>query len=332
MTSPDWRNEARSFATKVMDRFLLPREMSEFLLNFRHVRASLPPVYSGLADAFEKNVSAVVATVSIPVTLASAAVEGSHWQRIYTAERIRALMLAAEAGEDEAAFEKRRGEHAQRSASEEMREFATSRDGQDKIAADTCAFLVKALRSASSSAAAAELILQGSVLTWSALETLARDLFEAVLNADPKRALAVIEDPAAKQRLQSRFTLAELASFGFNVASSLGTLLVAGLDFSDIRTIKAGILPALNSDVSCASALGEKTLWILCQQRHLILHRRGVIDGRYLEATGEQQQIGSRLSISPAELEAQIKTVVSAGCALLAAAVKLPNNPLAEPG
>jgi hypothetical protein len=76
----------------------------------------------------------------------------------------------------------------------------------------------------------------------------------------------------------------------------------------------------LNSDPAVADALAEKRLWVLCQQRHLIVHRRGVIDARYLEATGEQQAIGSRLSVAPAELESQIESVVAAASALLTAA------------
>jgi len=320
MSSDDWRSTARALAEDIMGRFLVAGEPSKFFPNFAQIKGSLPPKYSELAEAFEKNVSAVVATVGIPVTLASAAAEGSHWQRIHSAERIRTLLLHAEPGENEAALEARRDEHALKSASEKMREFVTSPDGRDKIAADACAFLSQSLGSSDLSAAAAELILQGTVLTWSALEVLSRDLFEAVLNSDPKRALAVIQDAAAKQRLQSRFTLEELASFGFDLSSSVGSLLSSQQDFSDIRTIKAAILPALNFDPAVAAVLGEKRLWILCQQRHVILHRRGVVDARYLEVTGDQRPIGSRLSVKPAELESQIKAVVAAGSTLLTAA------------
>lgn len=320
MSSDDWRSRAKDLAEEIMGRFFVPREPSEFLPRFGEIKASLPPKYSELAAAFEKNVSAVVATVGIPVTLASAAAEGSHWQRIHSAERIRALLLNAEPGEIEAALEVRRNEHALKIASERMQEFVASSDGRDKIAADACAFLSRSYGSSNLSEAAAELILQGTALTWSALEILSRDLFEAILNFDPKRVLAVMQEPAARQRLQSRFTLEELASFGFDLSPCLGSLLSSQQDFSDIRTIKAAILPALNSDPAVAAALSEKTLWVLCQQRHVILHRRGVIDARYIEATGEQQPIGSRLSVKPDELVSQIDAVVAAGTTLLTSA------------
>jgi hypothetical protein len=203
-----------------------------------------------------------------------------------------------------------------------MQEFSASPDGRDRIAADACGFLLEALSSPSLSAAAAELLLQGTVLIWSALEVLSRDLFEAVLNADPKRALALMQEPTAKQRLQSKFTLEELAASGFDLSSSLGSLLSTQQDFSDIRTIKAVMLPALQSDSELEATLSEKTLWVLCQQRHLIVHRRGVVDSRYLQMTGESRQIGQRLVVTPDELEAQIDSVIVAGRALLGTANK----------
>jgi hypothetical protein len=42
-----------------------------------------------------------------------------------------------------------------------------------------------------------------------------------------------------------------------------------------------------------------RSLWILCQRRHLILHRRALVDRKYLRATGENLQLGSQLQIAP---------------------------------
>jgi len=131
-----------------------------------------------------------------------------------------------------------------------------------------------------------------------------------------------MQDPAVRQRIQTRFTIEELAVAGFNVASSLGSILASQQDFSDIRTIKALLLPILNSDADCSSALAERELWVLNQQRHLILHRRGVIDTRYVDATGDPRTIGTRLGVSPAELEIRLAAMVAAAKSLLAAAGK----------
>ena len=322
MNSENLLSRTRDLSKDIMGKFLVAREPSTLLSNFGEIKVSLPPKYSELASAFENNVTALVETIGIPVTLALAATQGRHWQRIHTAQRIRSRMIDANPGESEASLEARRNDHALKTATEKMHDFCSSREGINIIANDACAFLSDSLGDSNLSVAAAELMLQGTVLIWSALEVLTRDLFEAIINSDPKRILLVMQDPAMKQRLQSKYTLEELASVGFDLSSSLGSLLSSQQDFSDIRTIKAALLPALNSDAAVATALGDKRLWVLCQQRHVILHRRGVIDARYLEATGEQRPIGSRLSVTTAELELQIETVISAGSILLSAAVK----------
>ena len=114
------------------------------------------------------------------------------------------------------------------------------------------------------------LILQGTVLTWSALESLARDLFEMVINSDPRRALTIMQEPNAKQRFQIRFTLEDLAEFGFEPSSSLGSALSLQQDFSDIRTMKVALIPALRFDSAVAAALADRHLRLLAQQRHLV--------------------------------------------------------------
>lgn len=322
MGTDESRARAKALAAEVSDRFLVARDSAARLSSVSALKTSLSPSLAALAAAFEQNVLAVAATVGIPVTLASAASEGSHWQRIHSAERIRALMLEAEPGEDKAALDARRDSHALEAASRRMQEFAKSPDGRDTIAADACRFLLEALESSNLGDAADELLRQGIVLTWSALEVLCRDLFEVILNANPKRALAVIQEPAAKQRLQSKFTLEELATAGFDLSSSLGSLLTSQQDFSDIRTIKAVMLPTLSAEPDVETAIGNEVLWVLCQQRHLIVHRRGAVDARYLEATGEKRKIGERLVIKPDDLEIQLVKVVNAGHALLVAAGK----------
>lgn len=322
MGTDEWRDNAKALAAEASDRFLVARDSVDLLASVSALKAGLAPTLAALAAAFEQNISAVSSTVGIPVTLASGASEGSHWQRIQSAERIRALKLEAELGEDKAALDARRESHARAAASRRMHEFASSPDGRDTMAADACRFLLEALRSSNLGDAADELLRQGIVLTWSALEILCRDLFEVILNANPKRALAVIQEPAAKQRLQSKFTLEELATAGFDLSSSLGSLLTSQQDFSDIRTIKAVMLPALNAEPDVEAALANKVLWVLCQQRHLIVHRRGVVDARYLDVTGEKRKIGERLVIKPDDLEVQLKKVVNAGHVLLAAADK----------
>jgi len=321
MGSEHWRAEAKLLAKKSMQRFLVV-DRTDLTSGISSIKERLQGKLYEIAAAFEQNISAVGATVGLPVTLASAASEGTHWQRIHTAESIRALMLDAEPEESEEALETRRKSHAREIASQRMRKYSASPEGRDAIAADACRFLLDGLSSTSLDEAANELLRQGVVLAWSALEILSRDLFESVLNANPGRVLTVLKEPTARSRIQSKFTLEELAAHGFDLSASLGSLLSSQQDFSDIRTIKAVMLPALNAEPDVLAALDEKALWLLCQQRHLIVHRRGAFDARYVEAVGEARRIGDRLLVTPDDLELQLAKVVDAGLALLSAASK----------
>lgn len=316
--SDDWRKEASAFAKEATKRFLVA-DMEALRSCISTVAESLSPPLRALAAAFDQNISAVCSTVGLPVTLASTASEGSHWQRIRSAEGIRALKLGPSPGEGADELDARRASIASEVASQRMREFVSSPDGRDTIAADACRFLLQAIKFENLSDAADELLRQGVVLAWSALEMLSRDLFETILNANPKHAITILQEPAARHRLQSKFTLEELAAAGFDLSASLGSLLSSQQDFSDIRTIKAILLPILDSEAESYAALDDKTLWVLCQQRHLIVHRRGIIDMRYIEATEEQRTIGDRLFVSPDDLESHLGKVVNAGVKLLSA-------------
>lgn len=323
MDSSEQQTEAKTITKEVAGRFLIGHRLDGVLSSISAVRTNISPHLSTVAEAFEQNISAVVATVGIPLTLAADAAHQSHWQRIYSSERIRSLMLQIESGEDQDTLEKRRNKHAIGVSKERMREFANSPEGAQTIAVDICRFLLDALAPSDLDNAADELLRQGIVLTWSALEVLCRDLFEVVLNSNPKLALSVIQEPTAKQRLQSKFTLEDLAAVNFDLSHSLGSLFTSQQDFSDIRTIKAVILPALNNDSEVEASIGNKVVWLLCQQRHLIVHRRGVVDTRYLDATGEKREIGKQLVITPKELATHIKSAVNVGNALLIAASKI---------
>ncbi len=256
----------------------------------------------------------------MPVALAYAAAAGSHWQRIATAQRIRALKLDRVPGEAEASLEARREASALAEASELYRAFCASSEGTSRIAADACRFLRDALHAPGVEEAAAELLLQGEVLAWAAFENLVRSLFEAIINSEPARVLVILKDPVARKRLPEGFSIDALADAGFDVSTSLGTLLAGRQDFSDLRTARALLPPATRAAQAAATALADERLWVLSQRRHLIVHRRGVMDEQYLEAVDEQGPVGSRLVATPTELESHLEAVVRAGAKLLLAA------------
>lgn len=65
--------------------------------------------------------------------------------------------------------------------------------------------------------------------------------------------------------------------------------------------------------------LRNPKLWLLQQRRHLIVHRRGVVDKQYLEKTGEKLNVGEQLLPTPAEIEEYFKDACDAAIALIKA-------------
>jgi hypothetical protein len=70
------------------------------------------------------------------------------------------------------------------------------------------------------------------------------------------------------------------------------------------------------------AALNDNALWLLCQQRHLIVHRRGIVDAKYVESTGASAVLGELIEINPDNLESYMEKVVSTGQSILSAANK----------
>src|SRR5262249_20728497 len=252
----------------------------------------------------------------MPFALASASVEQSHFQRIHIAERIRARSLdeaAVQPGED---LEAERERVAHSKARGRMREFVESDEGRNALIRDTCGFLLATLKRGLEQAAQ-ELIQQGLVLVWSAFEVFCRDAFETMLNKEPHNVRALIDDPTTRKRFEAqRLPLDTLVQYGFNLSARLGSVLVAQQDFSDLPTIKVvfGVLLPGNTEVT--QVLAQRDLWSLYQRRHLIVHRRGVVDQAYVDSTGEALALGTRLVISPQGFETALNVVASTGTAV----------------
>jgi hypothetical protein len=184
------------------------------------------------------------------------------------------------------------------------------------VIGDICAFLLNGVKNGLD-AAAQELVLQGMVLLWSAFEVLCRDVFEALLNENPQLIQTLMDHPDTRKRFEAeRLPLDTLINHDFNLSARLGTVLVSQQDFSDLRTIKAVYAVLFPTGVGLREAFANGKLWTLFQRRHLVVHRRGVIDRAYIDATGDAGVVGTRLVVRPRTLEDGLKFVVSAGSQL----------------
>jgi hypothetical protein len=168
--------------------------------------------------------------------------------------------------------------------------------------------------------ASRELLDQGLVLAWSSLEVLASDLFCATINTSPHLAGRVLSDTSVRKYLvPDKISFDLLAEFGFNLSSSMGTILTRDLNLSSVGKIKALASVLFNSEAVRVS-LDSRILYLLNERRHLIVHRRGVVDAKYVRATGDGRAEGERFQVDKAELGEALAQVTRCGLDLLRAA------------
>lgn len=299
------------------ERFWIPPDQSQLFSTLDIAIASLLTEYRSPLDAFRHNLNATISTISIPFALASGSAHQSHFQRFHMAERIRAGGIEPDAVPHGETLERFRNRKALEIASRKMSEFAESKEGIDAIADDICAFLLDSLKGGSLEGAAQELLRQGELLLWSAFEVLFRDIFETLLNSEPERAQDLVAHPTTRKRFDAeKLPLELLLQHGLNLSQTLGSVLVTRQDLSDLPTVKAIYSVLFPSSPELASALADVRLWSLFQRRHLIVHRRGVVDRSYIDSTGDSCAIGTVLRVLPVQLERDLEAVAAAGTSL----------------
>jgi hypothetical protein len=298
-----------SSAQQVREVFLVPQDIhasSEQLL--ARVPVGLGELRT-IAEAFADNLQGVVRTLSIPFQYTYSQVYSLHWQRAHIAARIRSGGAPDDA---------QQAETDRASAKAKFEEHLRGEGG--KLLADEVVDHLLQLKSERESLAAArELTRQGVVLTWSAVEVLARDAFVYFLNCKPRMSDALLADQFNKKRFATdRVDWQTLATNGFDLSGKLGTYLISKADLSNVPAIRAAYTALFPAAEQLRICLLDERLWHLSQKRHLIVHRRGVADEAYIDATGSSLQIGDPLWVAPAEVEDAIEAAMALGAELLA--------------
>lgn len=310
MTELDEHNKTDS--SKARQHFFIPMNEEAVFAGLDECVARSLPVFAPLAEAFRHNLSAVIATVSVPFHLIAAHVQDLRFQQIHMAESIRALTPG---GEDERVHEKALPIARER-FSQEAKTPETIRRWSEQILRE----LEHSLGREDLARAASELLRQGTVAVWGALEVLAQDVFVALINGNPSSGIQLLTHERTKHFFQLKaIPLDTLSSYEFNLSGSFGDILIRYRSVDTIPVMKAvfGVLLPKRGELS--TALEQKDLWILNQRRHLIVHRRGIVDTDYVSKTGEALLAGSELVIRPDDLERYLSLTTDAGLQLIEA-------------
>lgn len=163
-----------------------------------------------------------------------------------------------------------------------------------------------------------EHLRQGTVLTWTALEVFCNDSFVTLLNHVPDLARTVMDHAGCKKRFDIKnIPLETLGKYSYNVSGKMGVLFTErqAIDHAAVmRDVFDAIAPQA---VSLRGLLNQDRLWLLNHRRNLIVHRGALVDEFYLQSTGEQCRLGSRLEIDLGDIQKDLNLVRDIGDALL---------------
>ncbi len=288
------------------------------ILNKDEILAPLSPerwsssTCKSLREDLHSALSSVLDAASVPFKLTCSFVQDMRFQQVLSAERIRSLARTSSGGDhevDEAA--------AFASASIRMHDFVKSAEGADYLRDRILAELGRGLMSDDVVRTSEELLLQSLVGVWGAFEVFASSFATAALNDRPEWVGRILRSEIGKRIFpKSGVAVEALERFGFNVASSMGYVLLEGKRLDSLSSL-ADLICSLVEDDDVQQCFKGPDLWLLNQRRHLVVHRRGVIDHDYLKKTGEKADVGQRLALVSVDLERHVETVCKTAIAIL---------------
>src|SRR5258708_8663966 len=92
--------------------FAIPPDEEQLCLPLTAAIARVGKPFTEIGAALRANIAGLISTVSVPYTLAYRSATDRHWQRIYSAARIRSLKLDAGPNETQEELELRREREA----------------------------------------------------------------------------------------------------------------------------------------------------------------------------------------------------------------------------
>lgn len=280
--------------------FLAPAGYFELLDEATH---KAPPIIVPAATTLRSNLSSSVLVGSIPFTMASAWAHDRRFHSLHLAEQIRALKFV---GPGESPSNEQL-DQALQTAQQNFAAEMTTEDGVAYMKAAVLNRLLTSLRDQQFLDAACELLRQVLVMVWGAIEAFVGDTIQELLNHEPQLGTRLLTADVTKRYFPFRGVSAEaLAEYGFNLERSMGNVLFAERRLDSLPMVRDVLSVLLPASSKLHERFADTGLWTLWQRRHLIVHRRSVVDKAYLSRTPDQQQLGSALRVTREDVESSL--------------------------
>lgn len=165
------------------------------------------------------------------------------------------------------------------------------------------------------------LLLAAITHSWTCFECLASDLWVAALNAEPRRlaqrVLGSMESDLEEDGISARHLSVGLAAkHNFDLRHCLGTLLEVKFDFSSVSGIQKAYEAAFGKSKRLEEVMRPE-LRELEQVRHLIVHRGGISDEKFIKVTKLKVRRNAALQVKPAQVRAYAESVIIGSAGLL---------------
>jgi hypothetical protein len=152
-----------------------------------------------------------------------------------------------------------------------------------------------------------------------AFESFVSETIRTLVNSKPPLAAVLLSTESTKKHFPSRaVSVEDLANHDFNVAACMGDLLLRDRHLDSLPVIKDVLSAIFPTEDAHRQRLNSPDLWLLWQRRHLIVHRRGVVDSGYLAKTSDTATLGERLCVSARYVESCFSLIVQTAVELMA--------------
>lgn len=272
-----------------------------------------------LVDTFRNNLKSAITVGSVPYTLVQRSVYQRRFDRIHSAESIMQLQHS----QPHKGLSSEQERAALSAAHIRIRKVVSDQAEQDVLQDLIISELDNSLKDGEFANIASELLRQVSVIIWSSFESLSRDLLATVLNRKPSAVRKITNTSFYRNSPIARgISFDTLESFSFDVSSVVGDIIFSEKKLDNFKSI-CELCTSIFSDPVLDLLLKDRQLWLLSQRRHLIVHRRGVVDKEYLEKTSDALPIGSVIENSRLDIENYLMSTREAGLAMVGQAEML---------
>lgn len=289
------------------DAIFIPIDSPVFYAWFDKNTATFPPEILRLPRSFRKNLEGASTAVFMPVSVGVGLGMKQRLDELYLEEKTARNLKKADDSPD-----------ALRAAKDLFEKEIDDPQKRHTWTSEAIASMEYLYQSKQYEHAAFELLRQGSVLAWLAIENLARDSFLTLVKLRPNLAVELVQDEA----IRARFPVGHLNSETVTRPDfdGVGTLaaLPAAFDAPDaVAAMQAVFRVLMPKAAQLQSLLRRREFLILNQRYHLITHRFAIVDQDYVDATHEHIRLHVQVPVSSQDLREYLSIVRDVGIEIL---------------